>query len=254
MKNREQSMNKKEKIVFKRKKNGGDCDWGQGLDYLLKPFWEELDKFVEDNYYFRHKAKRIDFLFKNSFIVLEKSKKAMGKACLFGNKNFFSAWVKKLADLADYGKKSRKLNQKAVFIDAVSQFLRESYLGDPPVVLGKPFQKSKISGKIKGIPANKSNSIKGKIKIILRSKNFSKFKKGKILVTDETDSSFLPLMEKAKGIITDKGGILCHAAIASRELKLPCITGTQNATKLLKNGDLVEMDMKNGEIRILKRD
>lgn len=72
-------------------------------------------------------------------------------------------------------------------------------------------------------------------------------------MTDETDAIFLPIMRKAKGIVTDEGGILCHAAIISRELKIPCIVNTRKATKILKNGDLVEMNIKNGEIRILKK-
>ncbi len=61
-----------------------------------------------------------------------------------------------------------------------------------------------------------------------------------------TDPDFLPAMKKASAIITDEGGITCHAAIVSRELKIPCIIGTRIATKVLKDGDLVEVDANKG--------
>ncbi len=69
-----------------------------------------------------------------------------------------------------------------------------------------------------------------------------------ILVCSMTTPDYIPLMIKAKGIITDKGGILCHAAIVARELKKPCIVGTGNATKLLKNGDLITLDATAGTV------
>ncbi len=57
-------------------------------------------------------------------------------------------------------------------------------------------------------------------------------------------------MIKAKAVITDFGGILCHAAIVARELKIPCVVGTKIATKILKNGDKIEIDIKNGTVKI----
>jgi phosphoenolpyruvate synthase/pyruvate phosphate dikinase len=75
---------------------------------------------------------------------------------------------------------------------------------------------------------------------------------GEILVTGMTDPNFVSLMEKAAAIITDAGGILCHAAIVSRELKRPCIIGTQIATQILHDGDMVEVDADKGIVRIIK--
>lgn len=60
-------------------------------------------------------------------------------------------------------------------------------------------------------------------------------------------------MERAATIITDEGGITCHAAIISRELKIPCIIGTKIATQVLKDGDRVEVDANKGIIRILQK-
>jgi len=56
-------------------------------------------------------------------------------------------------------------------------------------------------------------------------------------------------MKKAAGIVTDLGGITCHAAIVSRELGTPCIIGTKAATQILKDGDRVEVDAEKGEVR-----
>jgi len=88
----------------------------------------------------------------------------------------------------------------------------------------------------------------GKVRIIMDPSK-EQFNEGEILVTSMTRIEFVPLMRKAKAIITDEGGIGCHAAIVSRELGIPCIIGTKNATKLLKNGQEVEMDLKSGEVK-----
>ena len=61
-----------------------------------------------------------------------------------------------------------------------------------------------------------------------------------------TTPKFTVLFDKINGIITDEGGITCHAAIVSRELKIPCIVGTKNATKIIKDGDMIEI--KEGKI------
>jgi len=60
-------------------------------------------------------------------------------------------------------------------------------------------------------------------------------------------------MKEAGAIITDEGGITCHAAIVSRELGIPCIIGTKIATKVLKDGDIVEVDAGKGVVKIIKR-
>ena len=67
-----------------------------------------------------------------------------------------------------------------------------------------------------------------------------------------TRPEFLPLLRQAKAIITDEGGLTCHAAIISRELGIPCIIGTKMATRILKDGDLVEVDANKGIVRKIK--
>jgi pyruvate,water dikinase len=60
-------------------------------------------------------------------------------------------------------------------------------------------------------------------------------------------------MKMASAIITEDGGMTCHAAIVARELGRPCITGIKIATKVLKDGDLVEIDADNGIVKIIKK-
>ena len=108
----------------------------------------------------------------------------------------------------------------------------------------------KRSETLKGIPAS-SGFVKGKVRVMLRESEFGTMEKGDILVTTMTRPEFVPLMRIAGGVITDEGGVTSHAAIVSREFGIPCIVGTQNATKILKTGDVVELDAIKGEVKIV---
>ncbi|MFH1848916.1 MAG: PEP-utilizing enzyme [archaeon] len=91
--------------------------------------------------------------------------------------------------------------------------------------------------------------VTGRIRVILHAKDVGKLKGDEILVTSMTSPDYLIAVKKAKGIITDEGGITCHAAIVSRELGIPCIVGTGNATRALKTGDLVELNADKGLVK-----
>lgn len=101
---------------------------------------------------------------------------------------------------------------------------------------------------VKGFPANKG-LVRGKAKVILSPKDFSKLEKGDILITTMTSVDFIPLMQKAAAFVTNEGGIASHASIVSREMGKPCIIGTKIATKVFKDGDLVEVDADKGVVR-----
>lgn len=88
----------------------------------------------------------------------------------------------------------------------------------------------------------------GPARIIMNVADFSRFQEGDVLVTSMTRPEFVPLMKKAAAIITDEGGLTCHAAIIARELKKPCIVGTGNATRTLKDGQRVIVDGERGTI------
>lgn len=89
----------------------------------------------------------------------------------------------------------------------------------------------------------------GKVCIIRFVEDAARLEEGDILVTAMTDPRYVPIMKKAAAIVTDEGGITCHAAIVSRELKKPCVIGTKIATKVLKDGDMVEVDAEKGIVR-----
>ena len=95
--------------------------------------------------------------------------------------------------------------------------------------------------------------IQGKVRIVVNKSTFLKFNKSEILVASMTTPDFLPMLKRASAFITDEGGITCHAAIVARELKKPCIIGTKIATKVLRDGDFVEVDADKGTVKILKK-
>jgi pyruvate,water dikinase len=90
----------------------------------------------------------------------------------------------------------------------------------------------------------------GEVKVIEDSSEIEKFKSGQVLVTDMTDPDWQPIMKIASGIVTNKGGRTCHAAIVSRELGVPCVISTGNGTEVLKEIKEVTIDCSQGEGRI----
>jgi len=86
----------------------------------------------------------------------------------------------------------------------------------------------------------------GKVHIISDVSKMSEFKKGEVLVTKMTDPDWVSIMYLASAIVTDEGSKVCHAAIVSRELGVPCIVGTEKATKTFKNGQEVTVDCTQG--------
>lgn len=104
---------------------------------------------------------------------------------------------------------------------------------------------------IEGTTAN-SGRVIGTVVVCKSVKDLIKVKKGDILVTSMTRPEYLSGIKKAAALVTDEGGITCHAAIVSRELNLPCIIGTKIATKALQTGDLVEVNANHGVVKLLK--
>lgn len=82
----------------------------------------------------------------------------------------------------------------------------------------------------------------GKARVILDAKNINQFKSGEVLITDMTDPDWEPIMKIASAIITDKGGRTSHAAIVSRELGIPCVVGSENASRKIKTSQTITVD------------
>lgn len=90
----------------------------------------------------------------------------------------------------------------------------------------------------------------GEVNVIEASSEIHQFKRGQVLVTDMTDPDWEPIMKIAGGIVTNKGGRTCHAAIVSRELGVPCVISTVNGTEVLKGTRQVTVDCSQGQGRI----
>lgn len=99
----------------------------------------------------------------------------------------------------------------------------------------------------KGTAASKG-LVEGTAFVVKNKKDIFRFKAGSILITRMTDPSFVPAMMNSIGVITDIGGVTCHAAIISRELGIPCIVGTKNATEKIVSGQKLVLDANKGVV------
>lgn len=100
---------------------------------------------------------------------------------------------------------------------------------------------------LKGIAAS-SGVATGKVRIVLCKEDFSSFQNGEVLVAKITDPSYVVIMSKASAIVSDIGGVMSHPAIVSREFGIPCVVATKEATTILQNGQMIEVDGTNGVI------
>ncbi len=115
-------------------------------------------------------------------------------------------------------------------------------------VKGKLPSEKEESKEIKGQVASQGK-VTGKVKLVIKECDISEIKNGEILVTSMTNPEMILGMEKAAAIVTDEGGLLCHAAIVSRELNKPCVVGTEKATLIFKDGDFVKVDAEKGIVK-----
>jgi len=154
------------------------------------------------------------------------------------------------------GKQFTKLDKRMFERKEEKLFIYGNNNGVEKVVLSQGNQK--MLAKLTGISLNETLTIKGSIayqgkvtgraRIILDNKAKS-FSSGDVLVSISSSPELMPYILKCSAIITDEGGLGCHAAVISRELKKPCIMGTKIATQVLKDGDLVEVDAYKGVIK-----
>ena len=106
---------------------------------------------------------------------------------------------------------------------------------------------------LKGVVANPGRYV-GKIKLVNSVDKIMNVKEEDIVVTTDNSPLFSLAFMKASAIISEKGGSLCHLAIVSREMNKPCILSVENASEILKEGMLVEVDAINNRITILKNE
>lgn len=98
---------------------------------------------------------------------------------------------------------------------------------------------------LKGTPAS-PGVVEGKVRIILGPEHVNRMQSKEILVVPFTNPLYTLAILKASALVTDKGGMMCHAAIIAREFGIPCVAGTENATKKLIDGMKVIVDGEKG--------
>jgi len=221
-------LNEKEKKVFNLVRNLGYYKWAREYEF--------------------QKATR------NFYLVLEEMGRRLGLNSLETKYVFIDEWEK----FRDRKKELKKITKarvesSLVFVSrgqeveiltgkkAIRRFKKLSFV--------KEKQKQVAAG-IKGMPA-RAGQARGVVKIIDSKKDLPKMEKGNILVSRATSPELISAMKKAAAIITDEGGITCHAAIVSRELGIPCVVGTKIVTQVLKDGDKVEVDANRGIVKKL---
>lgn len=122
---------------------------------------------------------------------------------------------------------------------------------DEVIKAGK-VEELKIMDRFEGYPGA-PGIVEGPARVITSFEDFPKLKHGEILVCPYTATAWTPLFPKIKGVITDTGGMLTHAAITAREYRIPAVVGTWRATKSIKDGDIIRVDGNLGVVEILKR-
>src|SRR3989338_2954337 len=137
-----------------------------------------------------------------------------------------------------------QIDDQIAFFYGKNNFNKISSLVEPTAQRG-------IVLEIKGIIASKGQA-QGQVKIVRSIKDMGKVNEGDILVATTTRPDLMPAILKCAAIVTDAGGITSHAAIVSRELKIPCVVATKIATSVLKDGDFVEVDANEGIVKIMK--
>lgn len=192
--------------------------------YYSRPLIKEIAK------RFRLSSKEVKFFLPKEIIYL-----------LLGRLKLDKILIKKRSEFAVYFCNERK---EYVAVKSEAKNLLKKY----KISLNKKKLFSKI---IHGVNAY-TGLVRGKVKIIYKQADIKKLKEGEIAVARAINPDLYECFKKAAAIVTDEGGITCHAAIVSRELGIPCIIGTKIATKVLKDGDKIEVDASKGIIKILK--
>lgn len=169
-------------------------------------------------------------------------------------------------ELESYFREGKKIPQKELANRVKNGFIIEIKNAKLRIISGKknienliksegiegPFQKLALTSSFTGLGASRG-IIRGRARVLESARELSSLKDGEILVTYMTTIEFTPVFRKIKGLVTDEGGMSCHAAIISRELNIPCVVGTNIATRVIETGELIEVDGNKGSVRILNK-
>lgn len=187
------------------------------------------------------------YCYENLFLELARRKKVLDWQSL----SFLFPW-----EIEQYIKSNRpsisELRQRREFsVFIVTKSRLKILAGKKAKVFAKKLESLEDYSDIKEVKGQCAyvGKVCGKIKIIQIPTDMKKMNQGDIIVSQATSPDLLPAMKKASAIVTNTGGLICHAAITARELKIPCVVGTGNATLIFKDGDIVEVDATKGIIK-----
>jgi len=185
--------------------------------------------------------------------VMEKYIDELSKRSGIGSENLKYVLPDEIESFEDFDEEELKLRREgSAFLYSYNE--REILVGEDFKEFEKMLKKQEKSDDIKeitGMCASVGKCV-GKVKVCLTIKDLKKLEEGDILVTAMTRPEFFQSMKTAAAFVTDEGGLTCHAAIVAREFNKPCIIATKNATKLLKDGDLVEVNADHGVVKVIK--
>lgn len=224
-------------------------------EYKIHPHHQRIFRIVQDSFYTRLLSKDSQFF---GYYCIEPLLREVGRRgyltleqVRFLAPSDYEHILLQGKDLSRLAEERRKYSIH-ISDGAQTQF----FIGDEARKMRKKmkfFKAKEVHGnaeELRGQPAY-SGSVTGRVKIVNTIPEMAKMHPGNILVSHMTNPGIVPAMKQAGAIVTDLGGITCHAAIVARELKKPCIIGTKVATKVLKDGDMVEVDADKGIVRRL---
>jgi pyruvate,water dikinase len=225
---------------------------------LLKKDKELLSLAKLINFYVYLRTERID-LYREATMLSKPFYKELSRR--IGLKDFESSFMM-IGEIIDFLKTEKKPNLDEIRERAKVKYCWYCIEGDIKLIIDKEQIKRIIEKELKpatnieqvsGTMAYKGPIVRGTAKVVISIHDRDKFKRGDILVIPMTRPEFTSIMEKASAIVTDEGGITCHAAIMAREMRKPCIIGTKIATKVFKDGDLIEVDANKGIVRKINK-
>ncbi|EKD94244.1 MAG: Pyruvate, water dikinase [uncultured bacterium] len=207
----------------------GVAKWHEKSEIASSAAWDTILPFFEHvSREYNISSKKLLFYLPNEFFRLLLNGEKVKEQILDKRIKYYVLWLKN--------------GQIKLYTDKTAHKIEETQL---------PLEKNIKIKEINGVVACKGKVI-GKVRIVNTQSQLEKMQIGEVLISVMTTPRLLPAVKKAIAIITDEGGITCHAAIVSREFGIPCIIGTKNATKIFKNGDLVEVDATSGTVKIVK--
>lgn len=231
---------------------------------------KDKEKYIKDLKLSEGEAKTINFL--NDFIIFQDVRK---KYNLIAN-HYLEEFLKEISKRTNISVRDLKWllpeefagflggdikniieQRKHLTIFSIKLEKTEIFTRDRASKIEKEFNKAEFekSVNLQGTVActGKNRYFRGIAKVISSPKEGDKLKAGEILVTTMTTPDFVAVIKRAGAIITDIGGVTCHAAVVSREFGTPCIVGTGSATKAIKDGDILELHNLRGTVKIVSK-